>query len=101
VAISKRVRTAVTTVFPKPDADTVLQILARYKGPETERVHLAILALSGPDPEEVKRRVGQARGDYRDILLWAEEPEEAGTGTRAEMAARYRALGVPVPTELR
>ena len=82
--VSERVRAAVTRVFAKPDADAVLQHLARCETPEPERVRLAILALSGPDVEQVRRYVRDANGDYRDVLYWAEEPEDARTGTRKE-----------------
>ena len=52
--ISKRVRAAVTRVFTKPDADTVLHALARYRDPESDRVLLAVLVLSNGDPEAVE-----------------------------------------------
>jgi hypothetical protein len=41
---------------------------------EPERVHLAILKLAGPDLEAIKRNVGYALTDYRDVLAWAEYP---------------------------
>jgi hypothetical protein len=98
---SDDVRRAVTNAFPPGQQDGVTAALKRYRGPEGARVRLAILALADGDAAEVDRMVRAANGDYRDVLLWAEEPAEAGTGTKRGMAARYRRLGVRVPEELR
>ncbi len=47
---------------------------------ERERVQLAILKLSGGDLDQLRQAVAQARVDYRDILAWAEYPEEMSAG---------------------
>jgi hypothetical protein len=60
-----------------------------------------VLALSGSDLARLRDMVRAANLDYRDVLYWAEYPEESKSMTRAEAAARYRALGVPVPGSLR
>jgi hypothetical protein len=44
---------------------------------ETERVRLAIIKLSGDALGELRRMTDAAKGDYRDVLMWAEHPEEA------------------------
>ncbi len=76
--------------------------LATYTGNEPERVRLAILVLADGDPRAVTDMVSAAQLDYRDVLYWAEYPEESSTGrTRAEMGARYARLGAPIPPSLR
>lgn len=43
---------------------------------ERERVQIAILKLSEGDLEKLQRTVAAAKTDYRDVLAWAEYPEE-------------------------
>jgi hypothetical protein len=43
---------------------------------ERERVQLDILKLSAGSEEKVREYVGVAKRDYRDVLFWAEYPEE-------------------------
>ena len=43
---------------------------------EVPRVRLAIVKLSAGQIDRVKDLVGQAKQDYRDVLMWAESPEE-------------------------
>lgn len=96
------VRRAVEAAFPEPLRPRVLAALKRYTPRrEASRVRLAILVLADGDPADIEDYVRHANGDYRDVLAWAESPQEFGTGTRAGMAARYRRLGVPVPDDLR
>jgi len=56
--------------------DEMRNALARYTGKETARVQLAIITLSRGEPEELYRMVDAAQGDYRDVLFWAEYPDE-------------------------
>jgi hypothetical protein len=70
------VRTAIAQAFPSEDPAMVLGILDRY-GQERherkpERVHLAILALSRGDLDELRTLVTCAKRDYRDVLYWTE-----------------------------
>jgi hypothetical protein len=69
-------------------------------GYEAARVRLAILIFAHGKLSEVKRLVAVANNDYRNLLYWAEYPEESGGGTKAQMAERYRKLGIPVPVDL-
>jgi hypothetical protein len=69
------------TMFPETKRrDAVEAELARYgigdHEPEAERVRLAVLKLSGPDLERVRTHVRAAKGDYRDVLAWAEYPAQ-------------------------
>lgn len=43
----------------------------------SERVRLAIIKLSEGTLGELRRMTDAAKRDYRDVLMWAESPEEA------------------------
>ena len=66
--------------FPSLDTDEVLSILDRYGTEvyerERERVHVAILKLSEGDRDKLLANLEIAKRDYRDILAYAEYPEE-------------------------
>lgn len=47
---------------------------------ESERVALAIVKLSEGDLDTLVATVAAARLDYRDVLAWAEYPEEMALG---------------------
>ena len=74
-----------TTLFPnESDRLKAVSILANY-GPkdyerEPARVRLAILKLSGADPERVKTYINLAKIDYRDVLALAEYPRQLKLG---------------------
>lgn len=102
MATAEDVQWAVAAAFSEADRPAVLAALACYNlGPEDARVSLAILVLAEDNLAQVERLVVVANADYRDLLYWAEYPEESGTGTKQEMVARYRRLGVAVPPDLR
>jgi len=46
---------------------------------EADRVRLAILKLAAGDANEALSLVAAAKRDYRDVLMWAEYPEEGRT----------------------
>ena len=48
---------------------------------ERERVQLAILKLSEGNEEKLREFVAVAKRDYRDVLFWAEYPEESRLDT--------------------
>ncbi len=60
--------------------ESALTILAEYGVAQHEReiprVRLAILRLSAGQLDRVREFVGFAKRDYRDVLMWAEYPEE-------------------------
>jgi len=62
--------------FPNEDQEKIMGILDLYHGPEKERVQIAILKLSGGDLEDLRTEVETAKRDYRDVLAYAEFPEE-------------------------
>jgi len=51
---------------------------------ERERVQIAVIKLSAGDVYELLSYVEAAKADYRDVLAWAEYPEQNRTG-----ASRY------------
>lgn len=72
------VRRVVDALFAPADRDAVLAELARYGKARHEiwpgRLRLDILKESGGDPQAVKRLVGMARRDFRDVVVMAESP---------------------------
>jgi hypothetical protein len=63
-----------------PDADALCEALLQYSDKESPRVQLAILKLSEGDPEKLLNYIEAAKIDYRDVLAWAEYPEQIRTG---------------------
>ena len=58
--------------FQEPDLDGVIELLASYSGPESDRVRWDILELSRGKLEKIGEYLKAAQTDYRDILYWAE-----------------------------
>jgi len=58
--------------FEGPDQNGVIELLASYWGPESDRVRWDILELSKGKLEKIGEYVKAAQTDYRDILYWAE-----------------------------
>jgi hypothetical protein len=54
------------------DQNCVVELLAGYAGPESDRVSWDILELSKGELEKIGQLVKAAQTDYRDILYWAE-----------------------------
>jgi hypothetical protein len=67
--------------FPVPDVMAQAQALLDTYGGESwhkerDRVHLAILKLSAGELGRLHHYVEAAKQDYRDVLAWAEYPEQ-------------------------
>ncbi len=58
---------------------------------ERERVQVAILQLSAGSEAKVREYVAVAKRDYRDVLFWAEYPEESKLD-RPEKRQRVRRM---------
>src|SRR5260370_41224206 len=75
----------VQTTFSESAHARVLELLDDYGVEsyerERERVQLAILKLSEGNEEKLREFVAVAMRDYRDVLFWAEYPEEARLDT--------------------
>ena len=95
---------AVAVGFSEADRPAVLAAIQQYRGPEMPRVHRAILALSEGKLAVLDAMVGVANSDYRDVLYWAEYPQESTPGTRKQkreaarrMAAQWCQVELQVP----
>jgi hypothetical protein len=58
--------------YQERDQDGVIELLASYSGPESDRVRWDILELSKGELGKIGEYVKAAQSDYRDILYWAE-----------------------------
>jgi hypothetical protein len=70
---------------------------------ERERVQLDILKLSGGSEEKVREYVAAAKRDYRDVLFWAEYPEESRLDTpekRQRVRKMFENFGIEPPSDL-
>jgi hypothetical protein len=102
--------TVVATVqktFPETTHARVLDLLDSY-GVDSyeqgrERVQLAILKLSEGNEEKLREFVSVAKRDYRDVLFWAEYPEEAKLDTpekREPIKKMFEKFGIKPPEGL-
>jgi|SRR5215471_13575981 len=75
----------VQQTFPERSWARVLELLDGYGVEsyehERERVQLAILNLSVGSEENMREFIAVAKRDYRDVLFWAEYPEESRLDT--------------------
>jgi hypothetical protein len=70
---------------------------------ERERVQLAILKLSEGNEEKLREFVAVAKRDYRDVLFWAENPEEARLDTpekKERIKKMFEQFGIKPPEDL-
>lgn len=70
--MEQRLLERINQEFPASDQDCVIEFLASYSGPESERVKWDILELGKGSLEKIRQYVQAAQTDYRDILYWAE-----------------------------
>jgi hypothetical protein len=82
--VRNRVLEKIKKTWPNTDPQEILDILNAYgtEKHETgrERVQLAILKLSGGKRDLLPDLVRMAKTDWRDVLAYAEYPEEMKTG---------------------
>ena len=95
---------AIQATFLKSSRARVLEFLDSYGVEsyerERERVHLAILKLSGGSEEKLREFVAVAKRDYRDVLFWAENPDEARLDTqekRERARKMFEKFGIKPP----
>src|SRR5438105_13912187 len=98
---------AIQATFPESARARVLELLDTYGMEsyerERERVQLAILKLSGGSEEKVREYVAVAKRDYRDVLFWAEYPEESRLDTpekRQRVRKMFEKFGIEPPNDL-
>src|SRR5437899_990306 len=93
--------------FPGSAHTRVLELLDTYGVEsyerERERVQLAILKLSDGSEEKLREFIAVAKRDYRDVLFWAEYPEESRLDTpekRERMRKMFEKFGIKPPEDL-
>ena len=93
--------------FPKSSWARVLELLDSYGvepyEQERERVQVAILKLSAGSEAKVREYVAVAKRDYRDVLFWAEYPEESKLDTREKrqrVRKMFEKFGIEPPSDL-
>src|SRR6266571_6625958 len=98
---------AIQATFLKSSRARVIELLDTYGAEsyerERERVQLAILKLSEGDEEKLREFVAVAKRDYRDVLFWAENPEEAKLDTpekRERIKKMFGKFGIKPPDDL-
>lgn len=62
------------------DASRLLDQLKQISTKEVSRVQLAVLKLSDGDPDKLQHYIEAAQIDYRDVLAWAEYPQQMRSG---------------------
>ena len=97
----------VQKTFPETSYSRVIELLDAYGVEsyerERERVQLAILKLSDGNEEKLREFVAVAKRDYRDVLLWAENPDEAKLDTpekRERIKKMFEQFGIKPPSDL-
>jgi hypothetical protein len=98
---------AVQTAFPEGRRRRLVKLLDTYgvepHERERERVQLAILKLCGAQEDQLRIYLAVAKRDYRDVLLWAEDSEDASAHTpeeRRRMRELFERLGIEPPRNL-
>jgi hypothetical protein len=93
--------------FPESSRASILELLDGYGVEpyerERERVQLAILKLSNGSEEKLREFVAVAKRDYRDVLFWAENPEESRLDTpekRERVRKMFEKFGIKPPDDL-
>src|SRR2546421_4939626 len=96
----------VQKTFPEGAHARVLELLDRYGVEsyerERERVQLAILKLSEGNEEKLRKFVTVAKRDYRDVLFWAEYPEESRLDTpekKERIKKMFEKFGIKRPDD--
>jgi len=98
---------SVQATFSKSSWARVLELLDNYGVEpyerERERVQVAILKLSAGSEEKVCEYVAVTKRDYRDVLFWAEYPEESKLDTpekRQRVRKMFEKFGIEPPSDL-
>ena len=98
---------SVQATFPMSSWAGVLELLDSYGVEpyerERERVQVAILKLSAGSEEKIREYVAVAKRDYRDVLFWAEYPEESKLDTpekRQRVRKMLEKFGIEPPNDL-
>ena len=101
------VAASVQATFPLSSWARVLELLESYGVEsyerERERVQVAILKLGAGSEARVREYVAVAKRDYRNVLFWAEYPEESRLDTpekRQRVRKMFERFGIEPPRHL-
>jgi len=103
----EQVIAAMHVAFSDHDSSQILARLDTYGiepyERERERVQLAIIALSERNEQKLEYFLAVAKKDYRDVLFWADHPEESKLDTpekRQRFSKLLKKLGIKPPANL-
>lgn len=81
----------IAEVFPQLDVEALMRRFEALDNPQKYRIALAILKLSQEDGKDSPDDfIEAARRDYRDVLMWAEYPNEMKLDSWKEPASRVK-----------
>ena len=75
VGISADTDRLARAMFSPEQLPDVLEMVGWYDGVQAEDVHRAVLMLSNGDVDALLNLIVAAVTDFRDVLMWASEPE--------------------------
>ncbi|MEO1277373.1 MAG: hypothetical protein AAFV77_00255 [Planctomycetota bacterium] len=84
------VETMVAREFPSRGNEAIA-VLARYQGPEPDRVKTCAIKLAEGDLGELEQLITMARVDYRDVIAYVEYPHQILLPTNATESQRLDA----------
>jgi hypothetical protein len=91
MGISRDTERLARAMFRPEQIPDVLEVLGWYDSEPPDSVHRAVLTLSKGNVDALVDYVAAAVNDFRDVLLWASEPEPTPE-ERAAAQARVRTL---------
>ena len=103
----EKVVAAIRASFPRADYGAILALLDAYGVEsyerERDRVQIAIVNLSEGDEAKLRYFVDVAKRDYRDVLFWSDNPDEAKLDTpekRQRVREAFAKLRLKLPPGL-
>ncbi len=83
MAVSPATRQLCEATFPDAEAASVLALLDLYGGTERERVHQAVVRLSGGRLGRLRMWLDEAQRNPETVLWFGESPFDVSQGTHA------------------
>ncbi|WMI55464.1 hypothetical protein RBH85_00695 [Streptomyces rochei] len=81
MAVSPATRQLCDATFPDADAASALSLLDLYAGAERERVHQAVVRLSGGRLGRLRRWLDEAKRNPETVLWFGESPSDTSQDT--------------------
>ncbi|MEV8597300.1 hypothetical protein [Streptomyces sp. NPDC052012] len=83
MAVSPATRQLCNATFPDAEAESVLALLDLYAGTECERVHQAVVRLSGGRLGRLRMWLDEAKRNPETVLWFGESPSDVSHDTHA------------------